>query len=104
MDDFNYFEELRGSLEEAVAYKKGKTTRCRTVVKSIPIPAYSGSVIANMRRSWNLSQKGLANVLGVSPRTVEAWEAGKNTPSGAAQHLLYLFASDSSLVERLIAR
>ena len=104
MDDFNYFEDLRDSLEEAVAYKKGMPTRCRTVVKSIPIPAYSGSDIANMRRSWNLSQKGLANVLGVSPRTVEAWEAGKNTPSGAAQHLLYLFASDSSLVDRLIAR
>ena len=104
MDDFNYFEELRDSLEEAVAYKEGKTTRCRTSVRSIPIPTYTGNEIASMRHSWNLSQRGLANVLGVSPRTVEAWEAGKNTPSGAAQHLLYLFNGDSSLLERLITR
>ena len=101
MDDFNYFEELKSSLEEAVAHSKGEKTRCRAVVRELPIPEYTAPDIARMRRSLNLSQRALASVLGVSARTVEAWEAGKNTPSGAAQHLLYLFDCDHSLVDRL---
>lgn len=103
MDDFNYFEELKGSLEEAVDYSKGKQTRCRTVTRELPIPEYTAAEVMRTRHALNLSQKGLAAILGVSVRTVEAWESGKNTPSGAAQHLLYLFDCDNSLVERLVA-
>ena len=36
--------------------------------------------------------------------TVEAWEAGRNAPSGAARNLLYLVDKDHSLVERLAVR
>ena len=35
-----------------------------------------------------MSQKAFAGYLGVSPKTVEAWEAGTNQPSGAASRLL----------------
>lgn len=104
MDDFNYFEELKSSLEEAVAYSKGETTRCRTVIREVPVPEYTAPDVARMRQSLKLSQKALAAVLGVSVRTVEAWEAGKNTPSGAANRLLYLFDNDHSLIDRLIVR
>ncbi len=31
-----------------------------------------------------------AQYLGVSPKTVEAWEAGKNKPSGSSSRLLEL--------------
>lgn len=104
MDDFNYFEELKSSLEEAVAYSKGETTHCRTVIREVPVPEYTAPDVARMRQSLKLSQKALAAVLGVSVRTVEAWEAGKNTPSGAANRLLYLFDTDHSLIDRLIVR
>ena len=50
------------------------------------------------------SRRALATALGVSTRTVEAWEAGKNDPSGPARHLLYLLDGDHSLLERLTAR
>ena len=43
-------------------------------------------------------------VLGVSTRTVEAWEAGRNVPSGAARHLLFLLDGDHSLVQRLVVK
>lgn len=99
-----YFDELMGSLNEAVAYSKGDRSRCRTVVVETPVPVYKADDVARTRKVLNLSQKGLAAALGVSPRTVEAWEAGINVPSGAAQRLLYLFECDHSLVERLIAR
>lgn len=102
--EFNYFEELKKSLEEAVAYSKGDTSRCRTVVVESPVPEYRADDVARTRKALNLSQRGLATALGVSTRTVEAWEAGVNVPSGAAQRLLYLFECDHSLVERLVAR
>jgi putative transcriptional regulator len=104
MDDFNYFEELKASLEDAAAYRSGEKARCRTVVKELPLPKYTASEVSRMRHSLNLSQRGLATLLGVSTRTVEAWEAGKNSPSGAASRLLYLFDCDHSLVERFITQ
>lgn len=60
--------------------------------------------VVQTRADLNLSQRALASVLGVSVRTVEAWEAGRNVPSGAARHLLFLLDSDHSLVQRLVAR
>ena len=102
MAEMQYFEELKASLEEAVAYKKGDKSRCRTVVAPKALPAYTAADVTRTRTALNLSQKGLALALGVSPRTVEAWEAGKNVPSGAAQRLLYLLEQDHSLIDRLV--
>ena len=39
------------------------------------------------------TQKNFAFVLGVSPKTVEAWESGRNTPQGTAQRFLQLLRS-----------
>lgn len=100
----NIFENLKESLEEAVAHKKGQPNRCRVTVREIPVPEYDAQKIASIRQKLNLSQKGLAAALGVSGRTVEAWETGKNTPSGAARNLLYLIEKDNSLVNNFIIR
>ena len=102
MEDFNFFEELKQSLEEAVAFKKGDRSRCRVSVTEVPIPEYQAGDVAHIRAVLNLSQRGLAVALGVSVRTVEAWEAGKNPPSGPASHLLYLLEQEPDLVKRLL--
>lgn len=103
-ENFNLYEELKASLEDALAYEKGDHSRCRVSVRQVPVPEYKAKDVARTRKALNLSQRGLASVMGVSPRTVEAWEAGKNTPSGAARRLLYLFECDHSLVEHLLPR
>ena len=104
MAEFNVYEGIMEGLQEALAYQQGDRKRCRVTVRELPIPEYKAADVARTRKELNLSQRGLANVLGVSPRTVEAWEAGKNVPSGAARHLLYLVDTDHSLVERLAVR
>lgn len=104
MAEFNYYEELKASLEEAVAYKNGDRSRCHVHARELPVPEYKAADVARMRKALNLSQRGFASVLGVSPRMVEAWEAGKNKPSGSARHLLYLFDCDHSLGNHLMAR
>lgn len=97
-------QELKQSFENATAYKNGSHSRCHVSVCGIPVPEYKADDVARTRKELNLSQRGLASALGVSTRTVEAWEAGKNQPSGAARNLLYLFSCDHSLVDRLVTR
>lgn len=99
-----YFDALMGSLEDAAAFAQGDTSRARVVEVDDPVPAYAAKDVARTRAELNLSQRALASVLGVSVRTVEAWEAGRNVPSGAARHLLFLLDSDHSLVQRLAVR
>lgn len=101
-----YFDMLLSSLEDAAAFAQGDRSRARVVEVEVPdaVPAYKAEDVARTRKDLNLSQKALAAVLGVSTRTVEAWEAGRNVPSGAARHLLFLLDNDHSLVQRLVAK
>ena len=103
MAEFDYFSELKTSLEEAIEHKEGKR-RCKATIKEIEIPDYHAADIAQLRLGLNLSQRGFARVLGVSARTVEAWEAGRNTPNGTARNLMYLLQNEPSLISRLIVR
>ena len=45
-----------------------------------------------------MTQKAFADVLGVSKRTVEAWETGRSTPSPTAKNLIYLISQKPDLV------
>lgn len=101
-----YFDELMTSLEDAAAFAQGDTSRARVVEVDTddPVPEYKAADVARTRQELNLSQRALARALGVSSRTVEAWEAGRNVPSGAARHLLFLLDGDHSLVQRLVTK
>ncbi|MBW8457766.1 MAG: helix-turn-helix domain-containing protein [Thiobacillus sp.] len=46
------------------------------------------SPIAEARSRLGMSQAELANLMGVSTRTLQDWEQGRRKPTGAAQTLL----------------
>ena len=46
--------------------------------------------IAEIRQKTGLSQSRFATLLGVSVRTLQDWEQGRRTPSGAARTLLLI--------------
>ncbi|WP_457441859.1 helix-turn-helix domain-containing protein [Pseudomonas sp. TE3786] len=48
---------------------------------------------AEARRKTGLSQPKFAELLGVSVRTLQEWEQGRRTPSGAARSLLHIAVS-----------
>ena len=50
--------------------------------------------IAKIRETTGLSQARFAQLLGVSTRTLQDWEQGRRTPSGAARTLLLIAARD----------
>lgn len=104
MEDRSYADSLKAGLEDAVAFINGDTSRGRVVVREMKVPAYKAEDVVRTRKALNLSQSALARALGVSSRTVESWEAGKNVPSGAARHLLFLLDGDHSLVQRLVSK
>ena len=99
-----HFDSLIAGLEEAAAYVKGDKSHCREIVVEVPdpVPTYRAEDVARMRKALCVSQRRLALALGVSTRTVEAWEAGRNQPSGTAQRLLYLLDGDHALFRRLV--
>ena len=103
-DDFNYGDKLIEGLQQALVYAKGDKSRCRVTVREIPVPEYKADDVSRVRSDLRLSQRALASVLGVSARTVEAWEAGRNAPNGPAARMLYLIETDHSLVDKLVIR
>jgi putative transcriptional regulator len=101
-DNFDFGGALEKSLKQAVAFERGDTSSARIAVCEIPSPAYSGSDVRRMREDFCLSQIGLAIALGVSKRTVEAWEAGKSKPSNVANRLIYLLLKNRELLDLLV--
>ena len=95
--DADVFAGLMDGLNEALAYEKG-AARAETFARKRSLPDVN---VAEVRASLNMTQKAFASVLGVSGRTVEAWECGKTNPTPTAKKLIYLIAQDHSIVNRL---
>lgn len=57
--------------------------------------------IRNIRKKHSLSQRKFAEIMGISQKTVESWETGRNTPSGMAKKLLIAIDKDPSLLKKL---
>lgn len=97
------FDLLTESLQQAIEHRRGNRKAARSVVRGIDVPEYGAADVLAVRHKLKPTQHGLANVVGVSPRTVEAWKAGANKPSGAARNLLYLLAKDERVLAMLKA-
>lgn len=90
------FEDIKKGLLEAIDYEKGKLNSRRSFLAVAPLKKYTSKDIKKIRNSTKLSQKMFAQVIGVSNKTIEAWESGRNHPDGAATRLLSLIENDSN--------
>ena len=81
-------EIIEGLGELAKALKKRGTLsdefNCRKVVLHLKPTAYKPELVKATRRLLGASQAIFAHFLGVSPRTVRAWEQGVNVPNDMA--------------------
>lgn len=83
--------DLVESASQALAMVQGsKLIGGRISVRQAPAQprARDKKDIVELRERLNFSQGMLARALNVSPSTVQAWEAGRRTPSDAALKLL----------------
>jgi putative transcriptional regulator len=52
--------------------------------------------VADVRKRAGLSQAEFARLMGVSVRTLQEWEQGRRSPSGAAKTLILVAAKNPS--------
>lgn len=88
------FDEIKTGLNEAIEFEKGNLKAKSTTLTVMPVSVFTSSEIKSIRNSTGLTQKLFAKYMGVSVKTVEAWESGRNHPDGAACRLLSLTKSD----------
>lgn len=96
----NVYNSIMAGLTEATldAQGKGKSLNKR-IVTVVPVKHYEADEVRKIRKTTGLSQKAFASYMGVSDKTVEAWEAGTNHPSGAASRLLSMMEMNHRLTE-----
>eukprot|EP01156_Anaeramoeba_ignava_P000271 Anaeramoba_ignava/a103054_25.p2 GENE.a103054_25~~a103054_25.p2 ORF type:complete len:145 (-),score=29.66 a103054_25:87-521(-) len=58
-----------------------------------------GDKVKTLRNQLNMSQTFFAEVLGLSKKTIEKWEQGKNPIKGTSSRLLYLIEKDHALLD-----
>lgn len=96
----NIYESIVTGLTEAIEDMQSKEKKLkRRVVTIVPVKEYAADEIKAIRKSTGLSQKLFAGYMGVSDKTVEAWESGKNRPSGTASRLLSMMEMDAELTK-----
>lgn len=96
MSESSLYNDIAAGLREAIAYEHGEleaqTTR---LVKSFPAPPeWTPDKVKELRLQIPLTQSAFASLMGVSVKTVEAWENGRNRPNGSASRLMQLLAKE----------
>lgn len=106
MSKQTHFESMVEALNQAIEYEKGNKSMARIRVVTIPdiepMSEYTKEDIRNIRQKTNLPQKYFAELVGVSPRAVEAWETGKRKPTGTARRLFQLIEKDPRIIDTII--
>ncbi|MPN03950.1 hypothetical protein SDC9_151185 [bioreactor metagenome] len=88
------YESLVGGLNEAINHENGNKKLQTNVMTIAALEEYSSISIKKIRNATGLSQSMFAAAMGVSKKTVEAWEKGRNMPSGTAMRILKLIEKD----------
>lgn len=101
MDNKNVYNSIVTGLNEAIEDANSNQPilkRHKVIVE--PVKVYEADEVKKIRNSTGMSQKIFASYVGVSDKTVEAWEAGTNHPSGAASRILNMMEIDKDLIKR----
>ena len=82
------FEDLKTGLQEAIDFERGVGTAKSETLVIAPVQRYSNVEIREIRNRSGMTQTVFANYMGVSKKTVEAWELGRTHPTGPAYRLI----------------
>lgn len=99
------FDDIVSSLNELAEHAHGKETGVvihrRSSQDVLEIPDFSPHEIRAVRIAADMSQKTFAACVGVSPKSVEAWEGGRSRPDGAARRIMGLMKSHPHFAEEM---
>lgn len=96
-------ETLKKSIEEFTAFANGDGTNIEVRTYDVTkAPNFNGAEIKAVRKKLNLSRAVFADILDVSPRTVERWEVDGAKPSGSANRLIQLLDKKPAILVQII--
>lgn len=96
----NVFEGIKAGLQEAIEYNKGNLKARSNTLTVMPLKEYNADEIKNIRNQLGMTQITFAGFMGVTKKTVEAWEAGRNMPDGPARRILGMVQVDPTLPQK----
>ena len=88
MSDMLFGEMLIQSVKQAEEHSAGKKKLRAKAIEIKPVPDYGSLQIKEIRAKLGLTQGLMGGIIEVSPKTIEAWEAGIRKPSGAAMRVI----------------
>lgn len=87
------FEDLCTGLNQAIKIEKGELPAKKVTYVISPVKEFNNEQIKEIRHDAGMTQSVFANYMGVSKKTVEAWECGRTHPTGSACRLMELLNS-----------
>jgi putative transcriptional regulator len=94
------YKSITKGLKEAIEYEKSAIKARNTKISVEPLMNFDKAEIKTIRSNAKMTQVVFAKFLGVSPKTVEAWEAGRNMPVGPARRMLSMLKQDPEIPEK----
>jgi putative transcriptional regulator len=88
MTNLTFGEKLIESAKQAEAHALGKKKLRTIILEIMPVPEYKPQQIKDIRARLGLTQGLFGGIVGVSTKTVEAWEVGYRKPSSSAMRVL----------------
>ena len=101
-------ERVIESLKQIIDFENGDTSKGRVHIVEKPaiepVADYSKDQIREIRRKNNFTQKTFAEFIGVTPKAIEAWEAGTRKPTGTVRRLFQIMEKDLDVISDMIIR
>ena len=91
--------ELKEIAENGIGHLRRRT---RTYIPITPIKKYNAQEIKQLREKNNYTQSYFGELIGVSLKTVQAWEAGTNKPAGTALRIFQILEQDPHALDKYI--
>jgi putative transcriptional regulator len=93
------FRDFMQGMNEIREHEQGKQKLRVDKVTITLLEDFSAEEIKQIRNKMAMSQRLFASIIGVSVKTIEAWEAGKNKPSGSSVRMLQLINTNPAVFE-----
>lgn len=96
------YDDIMASLNELMDAAQGKETGIVRHVRTVKeVDTFSPEQIKKVRTDAKMTQKMFAACLGVSAKSVEAWEGGRSRPDGAARRLIGLMRDHTDFAQSM---
>ena len=102
MQEISFAEKLIKSAKQAEAHSAGLKKLRTNTIEILPAPRYQPRQIRDIRTRLGLTQNLMGGIVGVSPKTVEAWEAGNRCPSLSAMRVIAELDTNPMYLDKIV--